>query len=254
MLLWHIELGAALIPTDAVLWSLLLWCFDPCCGAASRTGWGSSCWRRTLRTGRRGQTSQAWRGWQERTSPSSKETTWTPAPSSWCSAILSWRWEHSLTTDPRPLNPGSFPLPTCSLCSSGCSLACVWGQSDGDPDGPLHRWLPGLQRDTLPPGLSEATGEEPTRSAASGASVLAEQMCDECDAFVQIFRARSGCLCGFVVRRWRFTPSSSSSVFSSPQVVFVDGNGLFHYRGNQNCLGFDSSILHRWTRSLTCPT
>lgn len=46
---------------------------------------------------------------------------------------------------------------------------------------------------------------------------------------------------------------SSSSMLSSPQVVFVDGNGLFHYRGTLNSLGSLSSILqmfHRRTKPL----
>lgn len=45
---------------------------------------------------------------------------------------------------------------------------------------------------------------------------------------------------------------SSSSMFSSPQVVFVDGNGLFHHRGNRSCWAFLASTqkFHRRTRSL----
>lgn len=48
------------------------------------------------------------------------------------------------------------------------SQGAVWGQSDGDPDGPLYSRLPGFQRDPLPPGRFEATGGEPAWTSASG--------------------------------------------------------------------------------------
>lgn len=62
----------------------------PC--AASRPVSGSRWWRRTPRTGRGVRTSRAWRELEEWTFPSSKGTTSTPAPSSWCSATPTWRW------------------------------------------------------------------------------------------------------------------------------------------------------------------
>lgn len=74
-----------------------------------------------------------------------------------------------------PLPWNLFPLPGC------CSPGGVCGQSDGGPHGPLRGWLPGLQGDPLPSGLSEAAGEEAARSAASGAP--------DRDASVHIFRA-----------------------------------------------------------------
>lgn len=48
------------------------------------------------------------------------------------------------------------------------SQGAVWGQSDGDPDGPLYSRLPGFQRDPLPPGRFEAAGGEPAWTSASG--------------------------------------------------------------------------------------
>lgn len=44
----------------------------------------------------------------------------------------------------------------------------IWGQSDCDPHCPLHSWLPGLQRNPLPPRGPAAAGEEPTPTSTSG--------------------------------------------------------------------------------------
>lgn len=55
-----------------------------------------------------------------------------------------------------------------NLVSVPLMPGAVWGQSDGDPDSPLHSWLPGLQRNPLPPGSSGAAAGEPAHTSPSG--------------------------------------------------------------------------------------
>ena len=65
------------------------------------------------------------------------------------------------------INTESITTQQCVPVSS-FSQGAVWGQSDGDPDGPLYSRLPGFQRDPLPPGCFEAAGGEQAWTSASG--------------------------------------------------------------------------------------